>query len=105
MADEIFIKDLLVRAIIGINPEERANLQDVLINVVLTVDTRPAAQSDEIEDAVNYGTLAKTIASMVETSRFFLIEKLAAEIMQLCLADKRVERARVTVENATYLGK
>ena len=99
--DEVFIKDLSVRAIIGINPDERVNPQEVLINVVLVVDTRPAARSENIEDAANYGTLAKQIVSMVAASQFFLVEKLAAEIMRLCLADRRVERARVTVEKPT----
>jgi dihydroneopterin aldolase len=33
MTDEIQIKDLLLRTIIGINDEERRNHQDVLINV------------------------------------------------------------------------
>lgn len=103
MADEIFIKDLLVRAIVGINEEERVNLQDILINIVLYVDTRPAARSDDIEDAVNYRTLTKHIMDMVEASQFFLVEKLTTEIIRLCLADKRVERARVSVEKPTAL--
>ncbi len=103
MADEIFIKDLLVRAIVGINDEERVNLQDILINIVLYVDTRPAARSDDIEDAVNYRTLTKHIMDMVEASQFFLVEKLTTEIIRLCLADNRVERARVSVEKPTAL--
>lgn len=103
MADEIFIKDLLVRAIVGINEEERVNLQDILINIVLYVDTRPAARSDDIEDAVNYRTLTKHIMDMVEASQFFLVEKLTTEIIRLCLADNRVERARVSVEKPTAL--
>lgn len=103
MADEIFIKDLLVRAIVGINEEERVNLQDILINIVLYVNTRPAARSDDIEQAVNYRTLTKHIMDMVEASQFFLVEKLTTEIIRLCLADKRVERARVSVEKPTAL--
>ena len=29
--DRIFIKDLLVRGIVGIKPDERANRQDILV--------------------------------------------------------------------------
>ena len=47
-SDRIKITDLHLRAIIGINPDERKNLQDVLINIVLYVDSRPAAESDDI---------------------------------------------------------
>ena len=98
VADEILIKDLLLRTIIGVNDEERRNRQDVLINLVLYADTRPAGETDRIEDAVNYRTLAKRIIELVERSQFYLVEKLAAEIARLALEDQRVERVKVTVE-------
>ena len=96
--DQIHIKDLHLRTIIGINEEERRNRQDVLINLVMDVDMRRAGESDDIDDAVNYRTITKRIIQLVETSQFYLVEKMAAEIAAICLDDPRVERARVTVE-------
>jgi dihydroneopterin aldolase/D-erythro-7,8-dihydroneopterin triphosphate epimerase len=96
--DQIHIKDLHLRTIIGINEEERRDRQDVLINIVMDVDLRRAGESDDIEDAVNYRTITKRIIHLVENSGFFLVEKMAAEIAVICLSDPRVERARVTVE-------
>ena len=98
MVDQIQIKDLLLRTIIGINEEERRAKQDVLINIVLHADTRAAGISDDIEDAVNYRTITKHIIRLVEGSQFFLVEKLAAEIAAICLKDPRVESASVRVE-------
>jgi D-erythro-7,8-dihydroneopterin triphosphate epimerase len=98
MTDQIYIKDLMLRTIIGINDEERKNRQDVLINLVLDVDTRLAGESDDIEHAVNYRTMTKRIITMVEASQFYLVERLAAEIAAICLDDARVQRVRVTVE-------
>jgi D-erythro-7,8-dihydroneopterin triphosphate epimerase len=98
MTDQIQIKDLLLRTIIGVNEEERRDQQDVLINMILHVDTRPAGESDDIDQAVNYRTLTKRVIRLVETSQFYLVEKLAAEIAAICLDDPRVERVRVTVE-------
>lgn len=98
MTDQILIKDLLLRAIIGIKKEERTNLQDVLVNLTLDVDTRPAAKSDDIDDAVNYRSLTKQVIAMVESSQFFLVETLAERIAQLCLQNKKVAQATVTVE-------
>jgi len=51
--DKIHITDLVVPGIIGINPEERVNKQDIKVNATLWVDTRAAAVSDDISDAVN----------------------------------------------------
>ena len=97
--DQIRITNLLVRGIIGINPEERVNRQDILINVTLWADTRPAAASDDIADAVNYRTLSKVIIEHVERGAPLLVERLAAEIALLCFQeDPRVLAVDVSVE-------
>jgi dihydroneopterin aldolase/D-erythro-7,8-dihydroneopterin triphosphate epimerase len=98
MADQILIKDLLLRTVIGINEEERRDRQDVLVNLVLSVDTRLAGVSDDVAQTVNYRSVTKRVIQLVETSQFYLVEKLAAEIAAICLDDPRVERVRVTVE-------
>jgi 2-amino-4-hydroxy-6-hydroxymethyldihydropteridine diphosphokinase len=98
MADHIYIKDLLLRGILGIKEDERRKRQDVLINIVLHADTRTAGRSDAISDAVNYRTITKRIIGLVEDSQFCLVEKLAAEIAAICLDDPRVEAATVRVE-------
>lgn len=98
MKDQIQIKDLLLRTIVGINEEERHNRQDVLINITLYSDTRAAGASDEIEDAVNYRTITKQVIKRVEESSFYLVEKMAAEIAAICLQDPRVGAVDVRVE-------
>lgn len=97
--DQIAIKDLLVRGILGINPEERTNRQDILVNVTMWADTRPAAQSDDITDAVNYRTIAKAIIAHIESGRPLLVERLVAEITALCFeTDSRIQAVETTVE-------
>jgi 2-amino-4-hydroxy-6-hydroxymethyldihydropteridine diphosphokinase len=98
MSDQIHIKDLLLRTIVGINAEERRNRQDVLINITLDADLRAAGESDDIRDSVNYRSVTKRVIQLVEESQFYLVEKMAAEIAALCLEDARVERVSVTVE-------
>ncbi len=103
MTDRIVVKDLFLRTIIGINHDERNNRQDVLIHLVLETDTRTAGQSDDIADAVNYRTVTKQVIELVESSRFFLIEKLAEEIAKLCLAVDYVQKVQVSVEKPAAL--
>jgi dihydroneopterin aldolase/D-erythro-7,8-dihydroneopterin triphosphate epimerase len=98
MTDQIHIKDLLLRTIVGINDEERRNRQDVSINITLYADLHTPGASDNIEDTVNYRTITKNVIELVEGSAFFLVEKMAAEIAAICLAEPRVERVRVRVE-------
>ena len=46
-------------------PDERSNRQDIVVNAAMWVDTRPAARSDKIEDAVNYRTVTKALIDHV----------------------------------------
>jgi D-erythro-7,8-dihydroneopterin triphosphate epimerase len=103
MPDRIIINDLFLRTIIGVNDDERTNRQDVLVNLHLTVDTRAAGRSDDITDTVNYRNLTKRVIDLVEGSRYFLVEKLAEEIAQLCLEDRRVQDVTVTIEKPAAL--
>ena len=96
--DCVQISDLLVRTIIGINDWERRERQDVLINVWMFTDTRPAGRSDDIADALNYRSVAKRIIELAETSQFFLVERLAEEIARVCVQEFGVPRVRVQVE-------
>jgi FolB domain-containing protein len=98
MSDRILIHDLMVRGIIGVNEDERVNAQDILINLTLDVDARAAGRSDDIQDAVNYRTIAKQVISYTESSVHNLVEKLATEIARLCLACPGVTRVTVRVE-------
>jgi len=97
--DQIHIKDLLVSGILGINPDERVNPQDILVNATLWADTRSAALSDDIEDAVNYRTITKRLIAHIEQGEPMLVERLVAELVDICFeSDDRVAEVELTVE-------
>lgn len=96
--DKIIIRDLLLRGIIGINPDERVNEQDILLNLVIYTDIRRAAESDNIEDAANYKSITKRIIAYVEESQHLLVERLVSEIARLILSEFPVNRVQVRVE-------
>jgi D-erythro-7,8-dihydroneopterin triphosphate epimerase len=96
--DRIEIKDLLLRGILGINDEERAKKQDILVNVALHTDTRATARDDSLADAVNYRSVTKAIIALVEESAFHTVETLAAEIARVALAGTPVLAVTVSVE-------
>lgn len=96
--DRIVIEGLLLRGIVGINSDERTNRQDIRVDVTMWADTRPAAASDDIDDAVNYRTVTKRIIEHVEGGEPLLVERLAAEIADLCLGvDDRIDKVEVAV--------
>jgi FolB domain-containing protein len=101
--DKIIIRDLLLRGIIGINPNERVNKQDILINMTLFTDIRPAAATDNITHATNYKTITKRIVEHVEASDDQLVEKLVTDIARIVLTEFNVTKAIVRVEKPTAL--
>ncbi|MBT6227902.1 MAG: dihydroneopterin aldolase [Candidatus Scalindua sp.] len=101
--DKIYIRDLSIRCIIGVNQDERTEKQDVVINVILFTDTRKAGQTDDLDDSVDYKKVKKAILSLVESSEFLLIEKLADEIAKVCLDDSKVQKVSVTVDKPGVL--
>ena len=96
--DRIYIRDLRLRCVIGIYPVERKDKQDVVLNIVLHGDFSAACASDDIKDAANYKTITKNVIRHVEKSDHFLIEKLAQQVADICLKDRHVTRATVTID-------
>lgn len=96
--DKVFIKNLRVRAIIGVRAWERETPQDLLINVSVFTESRPPDAPDDISICVDYSELAKDIRVHVEKAQRFTVEALAEDIAQLCLGKSRVRKVTVQVE-------
>jgi dihydroneopterin aldolase len=93
----IRIRNLRVHTVIGTYEWERSAPRELRVNVAITPADESAAQSDDLAEAVDYAALGEKIIALGETSRFALIEKFAAEVLQLTLAQPRVRTAEVEV--------
>lgn len=98
MLDQIHIRDLLLRCIVGINEHERTQKQDVVVNVDMWVNVSEAISSDDVSKTVDYKDVNKQIIAAVEGSNYFLLESLASKIAEICLDNRRVHKVRVVVE-------
>ena len=96
--DQVFIRDLVARGIIGINDSEREKPQEIRINITLYTDQIKAGKSDNIRDCINYSTVAKKVIAHAETARRFTVEALAADLALLCLEQAGVMKVRMRVE-------
>lgn len=96
--DQIFITDLLIRGVIGISEREREQPQDILVNITIFTDIKASGKSDNVEDSVNYRTVAKKVLTHVEKVQRYTVEALATDIAGLVLAEPNVTKVRVKVE-------
>ncbi|NLC09293.1 MAG: dihydroneopterin triphosphate 2'-epimerase [Gammaproteobacteria bacterium] len=95
---KIRIKNLRLRTYIGINDDEIRNKQDVLINITLVYRAKDAVISNNIEDALNYRSICKTVIALVESKSFALLERLTQEVLDCVMNFERVEFAEVEID-------
>ncbi|MES1196875.1 MAG: dihydroneopterin aldolase, partial [Steroidobacter sp.] len=81
--------------IVGIWDWERQVKQAVIIDVEMACDVRKAAQTDRIEDTVDYKKVSKRLLSFVGESQFQLVETLTENIARIIVTEFAVSWVRV----------
>ena len=97
ISDRLAVRGLAVHGHHGVFEFERRDGQEFVVDLVLGMDTGAAAQSDNLQDTVDYGTLVEEVRSAVANDPVDLIETLAQRIADVCLRHARVEDVEVTV--------
>lgn len=101
----LFIKNLTVKCVIGVNPYEREREQEIRMQLFLWTDIAKASRSDNLEDTLDYSAIYKKVVQRVEHSKFYLIERLAYEVATICLQHPLTRKAKVIVEKVEALEK
>jgi dihydroneopterin aldolase len=95
--DVLFVRGIEARALIGVDAWEREGLQPVLLDLEFPCDAARAARRDDVDDAVNYRTVAKEAIAFAESSRFRLVETLAERLAERLMAECGLAWVRVRV--------
>jgi D-erythro-7,8-dihydroneopterin triphosphate epimerase len=99
----IRIKNLRLRTVVGIQHWERKQPQDVVINVEMEFDGNTAAESDSIDDTIDYKAVKREIIKEVENARYYLLDRLASQILKVIMKEEKVRRATVEVDKPQAL--
>jgi dihydroneopterin aldolase len=86
-SDRVFIEDLRVETVIGIFDWEREIKQAVSIDLEMAFDIRKAAETDAIDDTLDYKAVAKRLIRFIEISEFQLVETLAERCAAIVLEE------------------
>jgi dihydroneopterin aldolase len=95
--DIIYLTDLRVETIVGINEWERRVPQTVVMDIEMGGDARKAAASDSIKDTIDYKAVTKRIVAFVGQSRFDLVETLAERVAEILLGEFNVPWCRLRI--------
>ncbi len=106
----VFLRDMILPASIGVYPHEHAAPQRIRVNVDLGVAedgpsgtaaagmSRPRVGRDDLSRVVDYELVAQSVRAIVTAGHVQLVETLAERLAEACLADSRVQTARIRVE-------
>jgi dihydroneopterin aldolase len=95
--DRVTLRGLRARGHHGVFAHERAEGQTFVVDLVLGLDTAPAAATDDLSRTVHYGVVAEEVVELVRGEPVDLIETLAHRIADLCLKHEAVREVEVTV--------
>ncbi|MBI4118568.1 MAG: dihydroneopterin aldolase [Parcubacteria group bacterium] len=94
----IFVRNLIVSGIHGVNAKEQEREQPFRIAIELEADTAKAEKSDDLADTINYKEVKDIAESVVRGPSFFLLEALANRIAEKILENPRILSVQVSIE-------
>lgn len=97
MPDLIELRGLRALGFCGALPEEQERRQPFEVDLDVETDLTSAGRTDDLSDTVDYGALCSQVESVVVDERFVLMERMAARIAEVVLADSRIDAVGVTV--------
>ncbi|MEK6876200.1 MAG: dihydroneopterin aldolase, partial [Nanoarchaeota archaeon] len=96
--DKIIIKGLEVECIVGIRKKERKAKQKIYVTVEIFTNTKKAAKSSNIKDAINYSSMIKNIKKLIINKKYLLLETMAEDIVKMILRNKNANEARILIK-------
>lgn len=96
--DKIVIKGLRVFAYHGVNPEEKENGQTFELDITLHTDLLRAGMTDDLNDTINYASVAKLASAVMLQEKNDLIERAAARVADAILENYPTEAVTVLLK-------
>ncbi len=97
--DKILIKGLRLFACHGVNPEEKRDGQEFVLDMALSADLSRARESDALNDTVNYAAVRKTVQRAFTEKSYDLIERAAEAVCRAVLREHpRVQEITLTLK-------
>ncbi len=103
--DIIYFGGLEVDTLIGIYDWERQQRQTIILDIEMGFDIRKAAETDDIQYALDYKTVSDRLIHFVKNSEFFLVERLISEIADLIRNEFNVPWVKITLNKKGAIGK
>ncbi len=75
-------EDHRIRCIIGVNPDERQNEQEILVDVQFEADFGSVARTDDLSGTACYASVADFCTQVAQKGKYQMLETLACELVR-----------------------
>lgn len=97
--DKIIIKGLKIYAYHGVNPEEKIEGQNFILDIICEADLTQPCMSDDVNDTVSYAQIIKLVKKIFVAHKYDLIERVAQVVADSVLDGfSQVENVTVTLK-------
>ena len=93
----VLVKNLILKASVGIYPKEKIRKQKVRFNISITANDNIKTKND-ISEFVSYEDVIKNVKNIINRGHTPLIENLAQNIAEKCLINKRILKIEIMIE-------
>ena len=93
----VLVKNLILKASVGIYPKEKIRKQKVRFNISITANDNIKTKND-ISEFVSYEDVIKNVKNVINRGHTQLIENLAQNIAEKCLINKRILKIEIMIE-------
>lgn len=98
MSDQIFLKNFRKSIEIGAFQEERQIVQDIVVNIVVTLQDQAFPDDSEVDEILSYDVLVDAVENNLAARRYDLLESLAEDIARSLLREKQARCAEVEIQ-------
>lgn len=104
--DAIIIEGLKVDTVIGCFNWERQIIQPLMLDLTIHNDLNHAAQSDELDDTLNYAQICELAAQVIQQAKPKLIEHAAQLVLEkLFLVFPSIESIIITIRKPAIIAQ
>ena len=94
----VFIKDLIIKEIIGIHKHEKLKKQKIKFNIVMDINQNTIPFERDVESIIDYEKITKKIINLTKKKKYNFLESLAEDSFKEIFEDKRINAVKIKIE-------
>lgn len=96
--DKVFIRGLTVETVIGVFEWEKQVLQPLIFDLAMDWDITKAAETDDLQYALNYAAVSDRVIEFVQGNQYDLLERLLVQLAETLRSEFSITKIKIKVE-------